>query len=615
MILKHKSHRCPSYISHSLKTHTARSIDTSCTRAKTLEHARVKQAVLLAAIAALGFLSVPCKMAFSATTTASAASLPAISFSPAKLLFASRPVGTTSAAQTISVRNLSSGILEIASLAITGTNAGDFAQTNTCGSSVAARRSCTISVTFTPTATGNLSASISITDNARGSPQTLALSGTGTASSPAATPTFSIPSGTYTSAQTVTISDSTTGATIHYTTNGTTPTTSSTQYTGAISVSSTETIEAIATASGYSTSAAATATYTIMPPAATPSFSPASGTYASAQTVTVSDTTAGSAIYYTTNGTTPTTASTQYSGPVTVSSTETIQAIATASGYSTSAVATATYTIMPPAATPSFSLATGTYTSAQTVTISDATAGATIYYTTNGTTPTTASTQYISAITVTSTETIEAIATASGCSTSSVATATYTVSVPVASVSPVSYAFPSQGIDTTSAAQTFTLSNTGSAPLTITQLAITGTNGGDFNEVADTCASSVAAGGSCTIGVTFTPSLAGNETASVTVTDNASSSPQTVSLSGTGAHDVILSWSASGTSGVSGYYIYRGTTSGGESSSPLNPTPINSTTYTDTNVMAGSTYYYVVTAVGSDGVQSPPSSETEATAM
>ena len=169
----------------------------------------------------------------------------------------------------------------------------------------------------------------------------------------AATPTFSPAAGTFTSAQTVTISDTTSGASIYYTTNGTTPTTSSTLYSAPIAISATTTIEAIASdAPTYTNSNVATATYTInLPAAATPTFSPAPGTFTSAQSVLLADTTTGASIYYTTNGSTPTTASTLYSPstPIAVSSTTTINAIAVAPGFSNSAVATGTYTINGPA--------------------------------------------------------------------------------------------------------------------------------------------------------------------------------------------------------------------------------------------------------------------------
>ncbi len=88
--------------------------------------------------------------------------------------------------------------------------------------------------------------------------------------------------------------------------------------------------------------------------AAAPTFSPAAGTYTSVQTVTISDSMADATIYYTTDGSTPTTSSTKYTASITVSSTETIKAIATVSGYSNSTVASATYTINLPA--PDFQL-------------------------------------------------------------------------------------------------------------------------------------------------------------------------------------------------------------------------------------------------------------------
>lgn len=247
-----------------------------------------------------------------------------------------------------------------------------------------------------------------------------------------ATPTFSPSAGTYTSVQTVTINDSTSGATIYYTTDGSTPTTSSARYTSAITVSSSETIKAIGTKSGYTQSAVGSAAYTINLPAATPTFSPAAGTYTSAQTVTISDSTPGATIYYTTNGSTPTTSSTRYTAPISITSTKTVKAIATASGYSQSAVGSATYTINLTAATPTFSPGSGSYSATQTVTVSDSTSGATIYYTTDGSTPTTSSTKYTAALTVNATLTINAIATASGYATSAVGSAAYTITTPAA---------------------------------------------------------------------------------------------------------------------------------------------------------------------------------------
>ena len=278
---------------------------------------------------------------------------PVASIAPGSLAFGNQTINTTSTAQTVTLTNTGNAALNITSLALTGTNASDFAQTNTCGSSVAAGSNCTISVTFTPAASGSRTASVSITDNASGSPQAVSLSGTGTAT--------------------------------------------------------------------------------------------------------------------------------------------------------------------------------------------------------------------------------------------------------VVSLSATSLAFANQSVGTTSTAQTLTLSNTGNAALSITSVALTGTNASDFAQ-SNTCGSSLAAGANCTIVVMFTPSVAGTEAASLSIADNCSGSPQTVSLSGAGTHDVILSWTASTTAGVVGYNVYRGTTSGGPYPTELNSAPINGTTYTDETVQSGQTYYYVVTAVASNDV-------------
>jgi hypothetical protein len=380
-------------------------------------------------------------------------------------------INTTSPAQIVTLTNTGSAALSITSLALTGTNASDFAQTNTCGSAVAAGGNCAITVTFTSAASGSRTASVSITDNASGSPQTVSLSGTGTAAVVSLSPTSlafgSQPVGTPSTAQTLTLSN--TGST-------------------ALSI----------------TSLAMT------------------GTNASdfAQT-----TTCGSSVAAGSNCTISVTFTPAASGSRTAS----VSITDNASG------------------------------SPQTVSLSGA-----------GT-------------------------------------------APVGSLSPTSLAFGTQPIDVSSTTQTVSLSNTGNGALSITSVALTGTNASDFAQT-NTCGGSLAAGANCTIAVWFTPSIAGSEAASLSMADNASGSPQTVSLSGAGTHDVILTWAASTTPGVVGYNVYRGTTSGGPYPTQLNSTPINGTTYCDSTVQAGQTYYYVVTAVASNDVtQSADSNEVSAT--
>jgi N-acetylneuraminic acid mutarotase len=262
-----------------------------------------------------------------------------------------------------------------------------------------------------------------------------------------ATPVISVAAGTYTTIQTVTITDATPNVTLYYTTDGSTPTDISPVYSGPITVSSSETLKAVAVTYIFGSividpgtpfagdalpSAVAAAAYTInLPPAAIPTFNVPAGTYTTIQTVTISDTTPGATIYYTTYGGAPTTSSPVYKGPITVSTTETITAIAVATGYTNSAPAAAQYTInFPPAATPVFSVPPGTYTSPQTVAISDATAGATIFYSTSDFPQ--AQFIYTGPIAVLASTTLNAYATASNYTNSATATAQYTIVLPPA---------------------------------------------------------------------------------------------------------------------------------------------------------------------------------------
>ncbi|MGB8831976.1 MAG: chitobiase/beta-hexosaminidase C-terminal domain-containing protein, partial [Candidatus Sulfotelmatobacter sp.] len=224
----------------------------------------------------------------------------------------------------------------------------------------------------------------------------------------AVAPTFNPPPGAYNGNQTVTISDTTPGATIYYTTNGVTPTTSSLVYGSTpITVTPGTTIEAIAVAPDYNNSPIAAATYfysAALSTAVTPSFNPLPGTYNSAQTVLLSDTTPGAVIHCTVDGS-PVSASSPVCTSVNVSTTTTIQAIAVATGYNNSAPTTGLYTIIQNAVTPSLNPLPGTYNSAQTVLLSDTTPGAVIHCTVDGS-PVSASSPVCTSVNVSTTTTI-----------------------------------------------------------------------------------------------------------------------------------------------------------------------------------------------------------------
>jgi len=504
---------------------------------------------------------------------------PAVSLSPPSLAFGSLAVGATSTAQTITLTNSGNSALNITSLAFSGSNASNFAQTNSCGSSVAAGANCTISVTFKPSASGAATAALSIADNVSGSPQIVSLSGTGTSTAPAvslspASLAFgSLSVGIASTAQTTTLTNSGNAA-LNVT---------------SIAVSGTNASDFAETNNcGSSVAAGANCTISV-------TFKPTTAGTRTAS-VTLTDNASGS--------------------PQTVSLTGTGAASSASLSPTSLTFASQTVGASSPAQTITLTNSGNAALSLTSIAVSGANSsdfaetnncGSSVAAGANCTIsvtfkPTAAGTR-------TAAVTLADNATGSPQSVSLSGTG----AAPAASLSPTSLSFGNEAVDMVSSSQVVTLSNTGSASLSISSIAFTGADATDFTE-ADTCSPAVAAGGTCTIAILFTPAASGTRTATLSITDNASGSPQSVALSGSGTHDVMLSWTASTTPGVMGYNVYRGTTSGGESATPLNSSPITSTTYTDENVTAGATYYYHVTAIASNDVtQSAASNETSAT--
>ena len=242
-------------------------------------------------------------------------------------------------------------------------------------------------------------------------------------------PTFSPDGGTFTAAQGVTMTTATSGASIRFTTDGTNPTSASgTVYSAAVQVSATTTFKAIAYKDGMTASAVVSKTFTIGVPVAAPTFSPDGGTFTDAQNGSVTTTTAGASIRYTTDGTSPIVGGKTYGGQIHVATTMTIQAIAFKSGMSDSPVSSKTFTILPLVAAPTFSPPGGTFTAAQNVTITTATPDASIRYTTDGSAPTsTTGTEYTGPVPVSATTTLRAIAYKDGMTASAVVPKEFTI--------------------------------------------------------------------------------------------------------------------------------------------------------------------------------------------
>jgi hypothetical protein len=161
-----------------------------------------------------------------------------------------------------------------------------------------------------------------------------------------------------------------------------------------------------------------------------------------------------------------------------------------------------------------------------------------------------------------------------------------------------------------STTQNVTLTNKGTATVTISNVTVTGAG---FNASGGSGVI-LSAGQSATVTATFDPSAAGTASGSLTVTSNATNSPNVISLSGTGqapvSYSASLNWGA-GSSGVTGYNVYSSIASGGPYGK-LTGSPVSSTNFKDGNVQHGQTYYYVVTSVNAQNMESAYSAQVSA---
>ena len=435
---------------------------------------------------------------------------------PSPVAFGNQRLNTASAAQTLTLTNGGTGTLNLTTVALGGTNVGDFAiatgTTCTNGSQVVAGASCVVKLTFTPSLSGARSATITFTDDASPTTQVVNLTGTGVfpqASPTPATVPFGNQTGLTTSApQTVTLTNGGNG-TLNLTTvalGGTNPTAF------AIAAGTTCTNGGTVAAG-----ASCVVNVTFTPSGLTPFSATLTFTDDANPTTQVVNLT-GTGVTSTVNFN-PSTVPFGNQRQSTTSAQQTT--VLTNSGSTTLTITSVTLTGSNPG---DFALATpASGTDCRTVGTVAAGATCTIAATF---TPTALGSR---------SATVSVADSVTGSPHTAALTGTGTF--PQATPTPSPVAFSNQIISTTSAAQVLTLTNGGTDTLHLTTVALGGTNVSDFAiATGTTCTngSTLAAAGTCIVNLTFTPGAAGNRTATITFTDDASPTTQVVNLSGTG---------------------------------------------------------------------------------
>jgi hypothetical protein len=456
-----------------------------------------------------------------------------VNFAPSTIPFGNQRLNTTSAQMTSVLTNSGATSLTITGVTLTGANPSDYALTapasgTDCRSvgSVAAGGNCTVAATFTPTALGSRTASVSVADNATGSPHTLQLTGTGTAPTVSLS-TNTVPFGnqitlTTSAPQSVTLTNTGTD-TLHITTvalGGTNPT----DFAIAAGTTCTNGSTVVANAS-------CVVNLTFTPPTTNP-FS---------ATLTFTDDSTSSPQVVNLSGTGVTTPTATLSTNSLTFANQRVNTVSAAQivtiTNSGGAPLNVTDILINGANAADFAFAFPATTCPTTGGQVAANSNCALSVTFD---PSAANARSASiAITVT------------GIANPAPVTLNGTGIAPLAAPVPASAAFGNQEVSTSSAAQSGTLNNTGTDALHITSVAITGANALDFSIVAagTSCATglptpvTVAATANCTWSVKFTPSALGARTASLTFTDDSGAVPgstQSVTLTGTGTTPVVV---------------------------------------------------------------------------